>query len=305
MSPPGEQGGPGAPPAPEWDAPPGPPLAGRTIVITRSEDRGEGLARSLEELGARVISVPTIRFEPPADPRPLEEALDSLERFRWLVFTSATGVHFFFHAVRKRKIPIDLFREKRFAAVGPATATALAEVSVRAERIAAAGDAASLAQALTGPGAAPPLGPEDACLLPQADIARQELPELLRKAGVPVTTVTAYRTLTEDPARAWPFLRALEGEERIDGIAFASPSAVRSFLAMTHPHGEHAIREKPICVFSIGATTTAAIRERGLQVAREAVPHTREALVTAIVEELKLLTPPTGIIPDEPPPPRE
>jgi hydroxymethylbilane synthase len=305
---PPEAGGPGTivvasavPASPAAAAPPERHLAGRTIVITRSEDRNDSFHRSLEELGARVISVPTIRFEPPPDPRPLDEALADLDRFRWIIFTSATGVHFFFQAVRKRGIPIQVFQAKRFAAVGPATATALAEVNVQAERISAAGDALSLAQTLAGPGAADPLGPQDPCLLPQADIARQELPALLQKAGVPVTTVTVYHTLTEDPARAWPFLKLLEGDERIDAIAFASPSAMRSFLAMTHPHGEHAIREKPICVFSIGPTTTAAIRERGLQVAREALPHTQEALVAAIVDELKLMTPPTGIMPDEPP----
>ncbi|MGH9360978.1 MAG: uroporphyrinogen-III synthase, partial [Thermoanaerobaculia bacterium] len=116
-----------------------------------------------------------------------------------------------------------------------------------------------------------------------------------------VDAVTAYRTLAEEPERAGPFLKALDGDDPIDAIAFASPSAVRSFLAMTHPHGEHAIREKPIRVFSIGPTTTAAIRERGLQVAREASPHTVEALARALVEELTPPPPETGIIPDDPP----
>jgi uroporphyrinogen-III synthase/uroporphyrinogen III methyltransferase/synthase len=248
-----------------------------------------------------VISVPTIRFGPPADPAPLDAALGALERFRWILFTSATGVHYFFAAARAKGLAPGSFAGKRFGAVGPATASALASVNLRAERIAAAGDSASLAEALVGAGASERLGPGDACLLPQADIARPELAERLSAAGVPVTPVTAYRTLAEDAERVRPFQKALWGDERIDGIVFASPSAVRSFLAMTHPHGEHAIREKPICVFSIGPTTTAAIRERGLQVAREASPHTVGALVAAIVEELEPELPASGILPDEPP----
>ena len=294
MRPPGE---PPVPPESPSDAPlakgrppraSAPPLAGRTIVITRSEDRGEGLARSLEALGARVISVPTIRFSPAADPAPLEAAIAGLDRFRWLLFTSATAVHYFFTAAKAKRAPRPAFAGKRFGVVGPATAAALAGLGLRAERIAVSGDARSLAAALVGPEANERLGPSDPCLLPQSDIARPDLAELLSTAGVPVTAVTAYRTVAEDPEKAQPFLKALDGDEAIDGIAFASPSAVRSFFAMTHPHGEHAVREKPIRVFSIGPTTSAAIRERALNVAAEACPHTSEALAAAIAEELKL-----------------
>jgi uroporphyrinogen-III synthase len=255
-------------------------------VITRSEDRGEGLARQLGELGARVISIPVIRFAPPEDAGPVRDALRRLPEFRWILFTSATAVHFFFQEARASGIPPEAFASKRFGVVGPATAAALSNQGLKSERIAAAGDSTSLAAALCGPQAKEPLGSTEACLVPQADIARPELAQILRSQGVPITTVTVYRTLAEDPERVRPFLQALEGEEGIDGIAFASPSAVRSFLSMTHPHGEHAIREKPICVFSIGPTTSAAIRERGLQVAREAAPHTVEALIRAMVAEL-------------------
>jgi len=262
------------------------PLRDITIVITRSEGRGEGLAKCLTDRGARVISIPTIRFAPPLDPAPLQAALDGITGFRWILFTSATGVHYFFEAAQERGISPEVFREKRFGVVGPATAAALGSRNIRAERIAASTDARSLGLSLVDPAEPEPLGPGVSCLLPQSEIARPELKTILQEAGVPVTAVTAYRTLTEDPERAQPFLKALDGDERIDGIAFASPSAVRSFLQMTHPHGEHAIREKPICVFSIGPTTSAAIRERGLQVAREAAPHTQEAMVNAIILEL-------------------
>jgi uroporphyrinogen-III synthase len=273
------------PDAPERQTPER-PLASMTIVITRSEDRSGTLERLLAERGAQVIPVPTIRFDGPADPHPLEEALGRLGSFRWVLFTSATGVHFLLEAARRLGLPPEAFRGLRCGAVGPATAAALASAGFRTERIAAAATARSLAKALVGPQAREPLGPGDPCLLPQADIARPDLEEELRAAGVPVTAVTAYRTLAEDPEKARPFLQALEGDERIDGIAFASPSALRSFLAMTRPYGEEAIKEKPICVFSIGPTTSAAIRERGLSVAREASPHTIEALVEAIVKEL-------------------
>ena len=264
----------------------GPPLSGRTIVITRAEDRSDRLARLLQDLGARVVSLPTIRFAPPHDPAPLHEAISRLPSYRWLLFTSATAVRFFWQAALARGVDAKAFAGLRIAVVGPATAAAVCDLGLDVTRVAIAGTASSLARMLVGPEAKEALGHSDPCLLPQADIARADLPTALRAAGVPVTSVTAYRTVAEEAEKALPFFQLLEGDERIDAIAFASPSALRSFLAMTHPHGEHAIREKPICVFSIGPTTSQAIRERGLRVAREASPHTAEALVTAIVDEL-------------------
>ncbi|MBI4585811.1 MAG: uroporphyrinogen-III synthase [Planctomycetes bacterium] len=270
--------------------PPSRPLSGRVLVITRAEEKGRTLADILAKRGAAVISIPTIRFEQPEDPAPLQKALARLGSYRWILFTSSTGVQFFLESARRHGIAEAAWARFNFGVVGVTTATQLASMGVRAERIIIASSAAALGDALVGPaaqgGAQKPLGPDDRCLLPQTNIARTDLQARLRQAGVPFESVIAYRTLPEPPEKARPFLDLLERGGKADGIAFASPSAFENFLAMTAPQGEAAIRGQSIPLFSIGPTTSQAIRERGFEVAREASPFNAEGLAEAIVQHL-------------------
>ena len=82
-----------------------PPLRGRSILITRAENKGAVLKNNLERRGAHVISVPTIHFAPPQDIAPLERALNGLDEFHWTIFTSSTAVEFFFDAAREQGVP--------------------------------------------------------------------------------------------------------------------------------------------------------------------------------------------------------
>ena len=66
-------------------------LQGRRVVITRPAEKARRLADRLRSLGAVPIEFPTVRIEP-AESGPLDAALDTLERFDWIVFTSANGV---------------------------------------------------------------------------------------------------------------------------------------------------------------------------------------------------------------------
>ncbi len=79
------------------------PLFGRGIVITRPEAQAEGLAELLRAAGARVIPFPVIRIAPPQSWEELDQALDRLEDYQWLIFTSANGVAFFFRRLRESR----------------------------------------------------------------------------------------------------------------------------------------------------------------------------------------------------------
>src|SRR3989442_665145 len=68
------------------------PLEGRTIVGTRAAEQAPRFVEQLEAAGARVLQVPMIAIEPPPSWTPVDEALDSLETFTWVIFTSVNGV---------------------------------------------------------------------------------------------------------------------------------------------------------------------------------------------------------------------
>ncbi len=99
------------------------PLAGKRIVITRPAT-GE-LGSQLAALGATVVHVPLIEVGDPVDGGvQLRAALARLAAFDWLVVTSA-------HGARRAGPAAAGHPALRLAAVGPATAAALATAAGR------------------------------------------------------------------------------------------------------------------------------------------------------------------------------
>ena len=67
-------------------------LENRTVVVTRAADQ-QGAARELlEQQGASVLDLPALVIGPPDHWGPLDNALEDLDSFDWLVFSSANGV---------------------------------------------------------------------------------------------------------------------------------------------------------------------------------------------------------------------
>ena len=240
------------------------PLFGRTIVVTRAQAQAGGLRTRLEELGANVLEVPTIRIRPPADGgAALAGAVGSLATFDWVAFTSANAVDATVVRVRDARA----FGAARVAAIGPGTEAALARFGVVADVVADQSVAEGLVAALpSGPGRV---------LVPQASDARAALADGLREKGWTVTTVEAYRT---EPADIPDDVEELIRDA--DAIAFTSSSTVTNFVAAL---GADAVPPVVVCM---GQVTAATAVEAGLEVAATADPHTLAGLVDAIVQAL-------------------
>lgn len=247
-------------------------LAGRRIVVTRRAGQGSTLVDLLQARGATVVEVPAIEIVPPDDPGPLDDALSHLERYRWLVLTSANAVH----AVLGRIAVLGLeprltARGARLASVGPATTAAL-RASFPADRVALEPPsdhrAAALAEAFVAQGLR-----GARVLLPSSSRAREELPAALAALGADVEIVTAYRTIEPPGLQARVDACLAEG---FDLVAFASPSAVEAFASAVGP------RAAGLRAAAIGPTTALAARGAGFDVRATARPSTAEGLVEAV-----------------------
>lgn len=247
-------------------------LEGKRIVVTRPRHQARALSEALRELGAAVIEAPAIRIEPPDDYGPLDQALQSLPDYDWIVFTSANGVEAFFERLAALSASV-LPGSLRWAAIGPATADCLEEHGPRAEvipdRYVAEDVFRALSEAETLPG--------KRFLLPRADIAREALPGLLRQAGAKVEVVVAYRTVpaTEELRRALDLVQ----NDEVDIVTFTSASTVRSFFQAI-PKASLSTR---VLAASIGPITSAALRELGVEPSIEARRFDVGGLVEAIV----------------------
>ncbi|MCU1379299.1 MAG: uroporphyrinogen-III synthase/uroporphyrinogen-III C-methyltransferase [Acidimicrobiales bacterium] len=239
------------------------PLFGRRVVVTRARTQASDLAARLADLGAEVIEVPTIEIADAADRgAALADAAGRAGTYDWVVFTSANAVERFVAHLRDARA----FGAARVAAVGAATAEALAAANVLADLVPDRFVAEALVDSF-------PDAPEGGgrVLVPQAADARPVLADGLRAKGWYVDVVEAYRTV---PGR--PSTHALAAAREADAITFTSSSTVTGYLEVA---GADAV---PPVVVSIGPITSATAKEHGLDVAIEADPSTVDGLVAAL-----------------------
>jgi len=202
--------------------------------------------------------VPLIEIHP-AEGRGLEEAVESLASYDWIVLTSVNGVAALASGLSALAGPT------RVAAVGPVTADAIRELGVEPAFVAsrASDDIAGGLGSIEGM----------RLLLPQADIADPRLAEELRGQGADVDVVVAYRTVLVEPPM-WGILPM-----RIaDAVVLASGSACRSLAAAGGAGGGAML----VC---IGPKTAKVAREVGLEVGLVADETTSDGIIQALVSQ--------------------
>ena len=248
------------------------PLFSRGIVITRPEAQADGFGEMLRLAGARVILFPVIRVAPPENWERLDETLGRLEDYRWIIFTSANGVAFFFQRLRELGRDIRDLKGIRIAAIGPATARAVDVLGIRVDLVPEEFVSEGVVKAFAG---------EDLrgsrVLLPRAAEGRDIIPEGLASLGAQCDIATTYRTVRSD--RAASDLEPLFAAGKVDAITFTSPSTVKNFLGIMGPDFRLPSKVRIAC---IGPVTAAAARKAGLAVdilqERFTIPGMVEAL---------------------------
>jgi uroporphyrinogen III methyltransferase/synthase len=252
------------------------PLFGKRILVTRSRSQMSVLSEKIRELGGEPLEFPVIRITPPARQDLLDQALRSLGRYDWVIFTSANGVNRFFLRLRELGIDIRSMHKAKVAAIGPKTAEPLLERGIQVELLPDEYRAESLVEALR-----PHVKPGEHILLPRADIARKVLADELAALGCEVTEVDAYATRI-DAENAGEVVGPLK-EGVIHVITFTSSSTVRNFLqaVRTVEPDVHSLlaRSHIVC---IGPVTAQTPKEAGLTVDAVADTYTIDGLLEAI-----------------------
>jgi uroporphyrinogen III methyltransferase/synthase len=277
-----------------------------TIAVTQAEGLEGRLASALATRGAQVFSLPAVSIEPPEDPGPLDRALEEIERFDWIVFTSRHAVDAVcagpaWEKARERELP-----GLRIAAVGRATAERLSHLGVTVDLVPEGAGASPLASMMISyrkgpdtPGS--PTGVTDGkarsrepsitrplqgtrVLWPRSDIARRELPEALSRAGAEVVEPVAYRTVVPDGANGVAFQALLE-QRSLDAVAFMSPSSARNLCALL-ARPDLALLAGRTAVASIGPTTSAALIELEAPPDVESAARTAEDLAITLLSYL-------------------
>jgi uroporphyrinogen III methyltransferase/synthase len=257
------------------------PLAGRTVVITRAQSQANDFVAELERFGAEVVLCPTIEIQALDSYEWLDEAIEHLYGYDWLIFTSVNGVEYFFQRLKARERGASDLDELKVCAIGEATAEKLRELHVHVdvvpEEFKAEGVFSALERFVGGSERLTGLN----VLIPRASVARDYLPKALEKAGARVDVVPAYRTALPPDIDRGRVAAMLSGSA--DCIAFTSSSTVRN-LALLFDTQDLSKALAGVVIACIGDITATTAVEFGLQVKIQPQQFTIPALARAIAE---------------------
>jgi uroporphyrinogen III methyltransferase/synthase len=205
------------------------PLAHRT-VLTSPSVTGE-LASEVERLGARVATWPTLDSGPCANDTPLNEAIENLFGYDWLIFRNFNAADFFLRRFHELDRDISELDALRVCAIGEETTRRLDEaqihIDVNPNMVSSAAAFAAIETYAGGRDAVPGLN----FLIPRAAIADDSLTRTIEDAGGRADEVITYRTCSADSTELAQ-LKALLTGDGIDCVAFADPSEIVEFAAV-------------------------------------------------------------------------
>ncbi len=227
------------------------PLEGYKVLVTRPKELISTMAQKLRVQGAEVLELPAIATEAIEENDRLRAACGRLEAYRWIAFTSPTGVRVFFDQLKKFGVDIRRLAHLKIAAIGEGTRKALQERGLLVDLMPEVYDGASLGAAL-----AAACGKDERILLPRAEAGSEEILEKLE--GFSVDDVPTYRTVYQK--QEYIDEGALFEKGGVDCAVFTSASTVRGFAEATK--GLDYSKVKAAC---IGKQTKAAADALGME----------------------------------------
>jgi uroporphyrinogen III methyltransferase / synthase len=249
-------------------------LEGICVAVTRPRAQARDLVELLEGLGAEVLEIPTIRIKSLLPSARLEAALGRWSAYTGLLLTSANAVDIFVPAAVRRLGGVDALNTVFVAVVGPATARRCREHGLRVDLIPEKAQGEGLVEALAAVGRVS----GERFLFPRARIARDVLPQALRRGGAEVDILPVYETR---PTPLTPDQRAALSSRPPHAVTFTSGSTVDAFFEALGPDKARALLSASVAV-SIGPITSKALRDQGVTALTEAAEATNEGLVAAI-----------------------
>ena len=262
----------------EWRVSPSPtlPLAGKTILVTRSLTQSSFFSESLTKQGANAIEMPAIEIVPPSSWSALDNAIAHLSDFDWLILTSTNGVEYFFDRLATQGRDARALAGVKIAVVGEKTASCLKQRGLQPDFIPPNFVADSLVEHFPEP-----LNGKKV-LFPRVETGgREVLVKELTASGAEVIEVAAYESRCPEVI-AEAALDALQSRI-VDIITFASSKTVRNFCQLLKPHPD--INLDGICIASIGPQTSKDCISLLGRVDIEAKEYTLDGLIQAIVQQ--------------------
>jgi uroporphyrinogen-III synthase len=249
-------------------------LAGKRILVTRALHQAGKLSDGLRLLGAEPVEVPVLEIRPPASFEQLDSSILKLDKYDWLVLTSANTVQALVARAAELGVAFAQPASLKVAAIGEGTAEEARKAGFRITFIPVTSVAESLVEGLVGDAAGQRI------LLARAEVARDLIPDALRDMGAQVDVVDAYRNVVPGGVPQQLQMALVRG---IDAATFTSSSSV-THLAEAARQATIPWPFAGVPAVSIGPITSGTLRDLGWEPSIEANPSDIPGLISAVVQ---------------------
>jgi len=255
------------------------PLDQKNIIITRSKEGILDIKKLFTNKGATIYDFPAISIGDPDDLNPLDEALNQINDFHWIIFSSSNGIKFvdkrlrFFNSSLK-----ECSKNTKIAVVGEKTAKTLDDFGIEADFIPPEFVAESLIDNF------PISGYGLRVFLPRVQTGGRDLiADEFRKAGARVFEVAAYETRCPDSIPKLT-VDVISGR-KVDAIIFSSGKTVsNSALLLEKALGKEWLNYLDQTKFlTIGPQTTKKCKQIFGRVDSQAKKYTFEGLLNEAI----------------------
>lgn len=197
-------------------------LSGVKIGITGTRKICEKLESGLVNLGAKVYMLCDMNIEETPKLNQLDEELQYLDKYQWIVFTSQNAIDIFFERLEKCQIDRRNLNQIKFAVIGSGTKQALKEYGYYADFMPTSYTTKDLANEFSTI-----VNENDRLLIPRALQGSKELNEIFDKNNIKYKDIPIYDVrgkLLEDTKRI----------SKMNCLIFVSASGASAFFKEIH-----------------------------------------------------------------------
>ncbi|MGJ7912320.1 uroporphyrinogen-III synthase [Neobacillus sp. LXY-1] len=250
------------------------PLLEKKVLVPRGENQAKSFSELIERYGGTPVEIPLIAFRPIQSNKRLQEILEAIDTYDWIIFTSNTTVETFFSFFKadKRLLP-------KIAVIGKKTKQVLVDKGLKVDFVPSAYVAEVFVDDFL-----PTIHKGARVLIPKGNLAREYISNALLQAGAEVEEVVIYETYMPDENRAR--LAKMLAADQLNILMFTSPSTVDHLMNVVKEF--HLSEHLKKCIIScIGPVSEKKLLEYNLPVHASPKEYTVEGMIKSTIAYLE------------------
>jgi uroporphyrinogen-III synthase len=249
-------------------------LKDKKVLVPRGAGQAKSFSQLVEKYGGISIEIPLIAFRPIELSEHLQRAMNEINTYDWVVFTSNVTVETFF-SFYKSKNPNSF---PKIAVIGKKTEEVLQERGYKAAFV----PTSYVTEVFTDE-FLPIVASGSKVLIPKGNLAREYISTSLSSHGVHVDEIVIYETFMPEESREK--LAKMLSRNELDILMFTSPSTVNHFMSVVKEYKLQSHINR--CVIScIGPVTEKRLHAHGLPVHVSPEEYTVKEMIKSTINFL-------------------